>query len=84
MLWQSLNQNFKTVEFGLPPPAFKILCNALLGHRFVQTSKFCRTCVIPSAKKRCTKCKVMSDYFLNIIFILVYKYFLNLFPCAIQ
>jgi len=58
MLWQSLNQSFKTVEFGSPPPAFIILCNALLGHRFVQTSKFCRTCSIPSAKKRCPKCKV--------------------------
>jgi len=63
MLWQSLNQSFKTVEFGSPPPAFIILCNALLGHRFVQTSKFCRTCSIPSAKKRCPKCKV-NKYFL--------------------
>uniref|UniRef100_A0A915MCQ6 Amidase domain-containing protein n=1 Tax=Meloidogyne javanica TaxID=6303 RepID=A0A915MCQ6_MELJA len=61
MLWQSLNQSFKTVEFGSPPPAFIILCNALLGHRFVQTSKFCRTCSIPSAKKRCPKCKISSE-----------------------
>ncbi|KAF7638008.1 hypothetical protein Mgra_00002461 [Meloidogyne graminicola] len=86
MLWQALCQNFKTIEFGFPPSAFNILCNALLGHRYVQTSQFCRTCSIPSAKKRCPKCKSNPNSRLNkhLFFIVVFSVDQRVFYCSIE
>ncbi|KAL3123593.1 hypothetical protein niasHT_005138 [Heterodera trifolii] len=57
MLWQTLGRNISNVSFGEPPSAFVLLCQTLLGARFVQTANFCRTCAVPSAKKRCKDCK---------------------------
>lgn len=56
-LYQTLARQFKEVHPERKPPAFLIVCQALLGSRAVETAHFCLTCGVASSQKRCRNCK---------------------------
>jgi hypothetical protein len=58
LLFQTLAKSIAGIEFGKRPPCFKMILQALFGPRFTESSKFCSTCGVSSAKKVCPKCKV--------------------------
>lgn len=57
LLLQTLGKTLKGIPFGKLPSTYSLLCQSLFGQRLVMTSHFCATCGVPSAKKRCPKCK---------------------------
>uniref|UniRef100_A0A914YD02 Ankyrin repeat and MYND domain-containing protein 2 n=1 Tax=Panagrolaimus superbus TaxID=310955 RepID=A0A914YD02_9BILA len=58
LLFQTLAKSVAKIEFGKRPACFKMILQALFGPRFAESSKFCSTCGVSSAKKVCPKCKI--------------------------
>lgn len=58
LLFQTLAKSVSKIEFGKRPSCYKMILQALFGPRFTESSKFCSTCGVSSAKKVCPKCKV--------------------------
>uniref|UniRef100_A0AC34RAD7 MYND-type domain-containing protein n=1 Tax=Panagrolaimus sp. JU765 TaxID=591449 RepID=A0AC34RAD7_9BILA len=57
ILFQTLAKSVAKVQFGNLPTCHKLILYSLFGPRFAETSKFCMTCGVSSAKKACPKCK---------------------------